>query len=78
MVDEDPANDLRCDSEEMCSALTVNHPLLGPPQIGFMNQGRGLQGVVLALAPHVSACQAAQFVIHDGSQLRGGGVITFR
>jgi hypothetical protein len=50
MVDEDPAHDLRCDSEEMCSALPVNHPLVGQLQIGFMNQGRGLQGVVLALA----------------------------
>jgi para-nitrobenzyl esterase len=37
-----------------------------------------VQGVVFALAPHVSACQAAQFVIHDGNQLRGSGVISFR
>lgn len=78
VIDQDPAHGLRSNCEEMGPALPVHRPLLDQLEIGLMNQGGGLQGVLSALAAHVSACQAAQFVVDDRNQPGGSGAITIR
>jgi hypothetical protein len=44
-----------------------------PPQVGLMNQGRRLQGVILSLPPHVESGHSPQLQVDPRNQLLGGG-----
>ena len=58
MIDQNPAHDLRGHSEEMRPVLPVDAMLAHQPQIGFIDQGAGLERVVAPFAPHVVAGKA--------------------
>ena len=51
VVDEDPAHQLRRDSEEMRPVLPIGMTLLDEAYVCFVDQSGSLQGVVAALAP---------------------------
>src|SRR5262249_5504651 len=78
-VDEDAPHGLGCRGEEMAAAV----PLLSllrvyQPQVRFMDQGRGLQGLTRFLLRQPLRRQLAQLVIHQRQQmLRGGWVAGF-
>ena len=51
VVHEDPAHDLRRDTEEVRAILPIDLALVNEPHVRLMDQGRRLQRVVRALAP---------------------------
>jgi hypothetical protein len=67
VLDQDPAHHARRDAEEMRAILPV-HIRVDEPQIGFMDQRRGLERMSLGLAPELSPRQATQLCIHERNQ----------
>lgn len=57
MVDQNAAHDLRSDAKEVGSILPLD-VLIDKLQIGLIHQRGCLQGVVFALADHVTMCEA--------------------
>lgn len=55
-------------SEEMAAALERGSALVNQSDVGFVDQGGGLQGMIAALAAHVGGRQSAKFGIDDGGQ----------
>jgi hypothetical protein len=53
VVAQHPAHDARGDAEEVRAALPVNLLLLDEAEVGFVDEGRGLDGGAGALAAHV-------------------------
>ena len=68
VVDEDAAHCLRRCRHEMGAVLPVHALVIDQPQVGFVDQGRGLQAVAGALAPHVVVRQTTEFVVDDRHQ----------
>jgi hypothetical protein len=62
VVHQNAAHHLGCDSKEMGSVFPI-HSLANQPQIRFMDETAGLQGIRMALTPQMAAGQAAQFVV---------------
>jgi hypothetical protein len=54
------------------SAVFERRTLVDKADVGFMNQGRGLQGVLATLAAEVGAGQTMQLVIHQRQELVDG------
>ena len=69
MIDQDVPHHLRAHREEMRSILPIRDFTTSESQICFVNQGRRLQGVAILFTPRVPVCDAAQFVVNQGSQL---------
>jgi hypothetical protein len=46
--------------------------LFGEAEVGFVDEGGGLEGVVAALATHVGGGDAVEFGVDEGEQLLGG------
>ena len=67
VLDQDPAHHARRDAEEMRAILPV-HIRVDQPQIGFMDQRRGLERMSLGLAPELSPRQPAQLRIDERNQ----------
>ena len=59
VIDQDTADHLRGDAEEMGAILPADVVLSDQLQIGLMDQGRALQGVAGPFLPQVAAGQAA-------------------
>src|SRR5215475_451876 len=55
VVHQDAPHQLRSDPEEVRPVLPVDTLLFDQPQVGFVDQGRGLQRVAGTLPPHVAA-----------------------
>ena len=51
MVDQEPAHHLCPDGKKMISSLPLEAILIDQPQVGLVDQGGRLQGVVRTLAP---------------------------
>ena len=68
VVDEDAAHGLRRCRHEMGAVLPVHALVVDQPQVGFVDQGRRLQAVAGALAPHVVVRQTTEFVVDDRHQ----------
>jgi hypothetical protein len=54
VVDEDPAHDLRRNTEEMRTILPVDAPLIDEPDVHLMNESRWRQRVVGPLVPELA------------------------
>ena len=50
-------------------AVIPGRVLLGQTEVGFMNQGGGLQGMIGAFLVQVKGRQTAEFVVHSGQCL---------
>jgi hypothetical protein len=57
------------DAKEMRPVLKVFLFLFDHPQVGFMDERGGLQGVTGVLLAHVSLGHLAQFLVDEGHQL---------
>jgi hypothetical protein len=69
VVHQDAAHQLRAQGEEVRSILPVRVLDFDQPQPGFMDQGGGGQGLLLAFAGQVTAGQVAQLLIDERSKL---------
>jgi hypothetical protein len=55
VIDQDVPHRLRRDREEVCAGLPVESFGLDEPKIGFVDQGRRVEGVPGPLAPELGA-----------------------
>jgi hypothetical protein len=62
--------------KEMGTILPLQLPVTQQPQIGFMNQCCGLQGLPVAFPPHVFSGELAQFLVYNGKQFGKGLLLT--
>jgi hypothetical protein len=69
VVDEDAAHHHRGEPDELRAVGPVDLPLVDQPQVGFVHQRGGLQGVPGPLLTQVAARQSPQFVVDDRKQL---------
>ena len=68
MVAEDAAHDCGGDAEEVRAALPGDVLLLDEAEVGFVDEGGGLDGVAGALAAHVVAREPPQLVVDQRHQ----------
>src|SRR5215213_5272985 len=68
VVDQDTAHRLRRCRHEMGAVLPVHALVIDQPQVGFVDESRGLQAMAGALAPHVVVRQTTEFVVDDRHQ----------
>ena len=68
VVDEDAAHGLRRCRDEMGAVPPVHAFGIDQPQVGFVDQGRGLQAVAGAFAPHVVVRQDDGALVDDRRQ----------
>src|SRR5205085_12565177 len=64
VVHKDAPHRLRGDAEKMGAVLPADSPLIHQLQERFMDERRGLQGVVAPLAPEVAGGQPAQLGVN--------------
>ena len=65
VVHEDEAHQLRGDRQEVRAVLPLHPALVSQAQVGLVDQGRRLDGVVRALAGQAAACQPFQLGMHE-------------
>jgi hypothetical protein len=72
MIDQNPAQLLRCYGIEVSSILPIDR--FGPanPKVGFVHHRRRLQGVLAVLAAHFAGGNPMQFSIDQVHQLTRG------
>ena len=63
MVDQDPAHRLGGDPEEVRPALPVDRALVDDPEEGLVDQCRGGQGVLVALAAKLARGKALELIV---------------
>jgi hypothetical protein len=68
---EDAPHRFRRRREEMPAVLPLLSLLADEPQIGFVNQGRGLKGLVRRFMSHPPRSELAQFFVNEREQLIG-------
>ena len=68
VVHEDATHDLRRHGKEVGAILPLHARVVRQAHVGFVHQGGGLQAVPWALATHVVAGEAVQFLVHDGRE----------
>ena len=71
VVNQDATHELSGDSEEMGATLPLDGVLANEFEIGLVNKGGGLKGVVGALAAEVGPGQAFELAVHEGDKLVG-------
>ncbi len=69
VVDEDAAHRLGCDAEEVRAVAPVNRVLVNEPQICFVDERGGLQGVAGPLARELARGDPLQLAIDERQQL---------
>ena len=69
MVNHDAPHQLRGRRDKVASALPDRLRIIDQPQIGFVENGGGLQGVAGTLPAHVMVGEPVQFGLHQREQL---------
>src|SRR5213592_833105 len=69
MVNHDAPHQLRGRCDKVAPALPDRLRIIDQPQIGFVENGGGLQGVAGALPAHVMVGEPMQFGLHQREQL---------
>ena len=69
VVNQDAPHQLRRDAEKMSAVLPLHVLLIYQPQVGFIDQRRGLQSVAGAFAAHVTAGELSQLGVDQRQQL---------
>src|SRR6266496_2879735 len=68
MVNHDAPHQLRGGRDKVGPALPDRFRIIDQPQVGFVENGGGLQGVAGALPAHVMMCESVQFGLHQWKQ----------
>jgi len=75
MVDEDAADHLSGDGEEVSAVLPVDIGMADEAEEGFVDDGGAGQGVAVAFAAELAAGDAAEFSVDErGERVERGGV----
>ena len=69
VVDQDTSHYLRRDGEEVGPIGPLYVPLVYEPNVGLVDQGRGLQCVAFTLPDHVAASEAMKFGVNEWIQI---------
>src|SRR6266478_3324707 len=69
MVNHDAPHQLRGSRDKVGPALPDRLRIIDQPQVGFVENGGGLQGVAGALPAHVMVGEPVQFGLHQREQL---------
>lgn len=72
VVDENAAHHVCGDPDKVLVALPIDS-IAGETQIGLVDKGGRLKGVVWPLPHHVGLSQAVEFVVDERQELVGGG-----
>jgi hypothetical protein len=72
MVHKHVSNDTRTDGEEMSAVAPASVFALRQPEVGFVDDGGGVEGVPIALRPKASAGDPPKVVIYEGDQAAEG------
>ena len=75
MVDQNMPHHLRGNAEEVCPILPVNVALIDESKISLVDEGRCLQGMVGAFAPHVMMGKPAQLFMHQRQKFIERGLV---
>jgi hypothetical protein len=75
IVNQNAANQLRGNSEEVGPVFKVRILPVHQPEIRLVHQGCGLKGVIGTLLTQVPAGQATQLVVNEGGQFVHGALI---
>src|ERR1019366_5440915 len=76
MVYQYAPHQLSRNGEEMGAILPLHALVIHQAQVGFIDQGRGLEAMAGALMSHVAARQAVEFVVNDGGQPAEGALVS--
>ncbi len=68
MVDENLAHHSRRYGIEVRAILVTRTAVIYQPQVSFVNQSGGLQGVILRFAPQIPFRDAVQFLVDQRNQ----------
>ena len=69
MIHQDLAHQPGGHAQEVRPVLPVDAGLIHQPQIGFIHQGGGLQGMAGPLAAHGAVGDAPEFALDEGNRL---------
>jgi hypothetical protein len=69
VIDQNAPHDLRGDREKVRTIGPVDVPLIDQANVGFVDEGGGLECVTSSLPAHVAAREAMQFFIDQRVQL---------
>ena len=69
MLDKNTAHCLRRNCKEMSAVLPLNLLVPDQPEIRFVDECCGLEGVARAFAAHVMPCQTTQIPVDDLHEL---------
>ena len=76
MIHQNVTHQLSGNAKKVSSVLPLWRVLVKEAQVGFVNQCSALESVIGALAPEVSAGDAAQLLVDQGNQLFACVLIT--
>lgn len=75
VIDEDAADGLGGDGEEVGAAGEIGVALVDELHVGLVDEGGGLEGVIAGFAGHLAAGDEAHFVVDEGEEaVEGGGI----
>jgi len=74
VVDEDLAHDVGGEADEVGAAVPVD-VFAGEAEVGLVDEGGCLEGMVGALAAHVGLGEAVEFGVDEGKQAVGGSAV---
>ena len=75
IVDENAPHDLRGQREEVGAIVEIRPPLIDQPEVRFVDERAGLQGMIGAFAAHQAMGHAMQLVVNELDQtIEGRGV----
>jgi hypothetical protein len=72
VVDEDLTHDVGSEADEVGAAVPVD-VFAGEAEVGFVDEGGGLESVVGALAAHVGLGEAVELGVDEREEALGGG-----
>lgn len=76
VVDQDAAHDVGGDGDEVLAVVPLG-VFAGEAEVGFVDEGGGLEGVVGALAAHVGGGEAMEFGVDEGKEFLSGVGVAF-
>jgi hypothetical protein len=68
LIDEDPSHQARRDAEELRAVLPDGRSLIDEPQVEFVHERGGRDGMACAFAPELARGNPAQFGVDERNE----------